>query len=40
LLDANGQGVLKLSVPRNGLPRWNSGDSKIDVKRSGSGSTP
>ena len=41
LLDANGKDVPdEISVPRNGLPRWNSGDSKIDVKRSGPGSTP
>jgi hypothetical protein len=39
LLDANGQDGPKIGVPRNGLPRWNSGDSKIDVKRPGSGST-
>jgi hypothetical protein len=40
LLDANGQDGPKISVLRNGLPRWNSGHSTIDVKRSGSGSTP
>ena len=40
LLDANGQDVPEISVPRNGLPRWNSSGSKFTVRRSGSGSTP
>lgn len=40
LLDANGADVLEIVVPRAGLPRWNSGASAIEVKRSGSGSAP
>ncbi len=40
LLDANGKDVPEISVPRNGLPRWNSSGSKFTVRRSGSGSTP
>ena len=40
LLDANGKDVPEISVPRNGLPRWNSKASKFAVRRSGLGSTP
>jgi hypothetical protein len=39
LLDTNGEAAREIVVPRNGLPRWNSSGSTIEVKRSGPGST-
>ncbi len=35
LLDVNGTEVSEISVPRNGLPRWNENASKITIRRSG-----
>jgi hypothetical protein len=39
-LDANGQDLPEICVSPNGLPRWDSGASKVHVNRSGPGSTP
>jgi hypothetical protein len=39
LVDANGEGAREIAVPRNGLPRWNSSGSTIEVKRPGPGGT-
>ena len=39
IFDANGKDVPEISVPRNGLPRWNSDGSKFAVRRPSSGST-
>lgn len=40
LLDAGGAEAPEITVPRNGLPRWNENASKINVNRSVSGSAP
>jgi hypothetical protein len=40
LLDANGKDVPEISVPRNGLPRWDFNSEAFQVVRPGSGSTP
>jgi predicted phage baseplate assembly protein len=38
LLDAAGKDSPEVAVPRDGLPRWNSGASKITINRPGTGS--
>jgi predicted phage baseplate assembly protein len=40
VLDASGAEVTEITVPPNGLPRWNVSASEITVKRPGQRSTP